>query len=95
MDDGTTCYVDDDVATVLARLIKILTNHKPVYILLQPTKPISELYSTIKLANSAHLQPFIRGYNFSTHLPRFNEQNLYIIKDTVSGKRDPANTIRN
>jgi hypothetical protein len=32
-----------------------------------------------KLAKLASLQPFIRGHNFSTHLPKFNEQNLYII----------------
>jgi hypothetical protein len=60
-------YVDDDVAKILSSAD---TNSGS-------PQPISELYSSIKLAKLSHFSPIFRGYIFSTHLPKFNEQTLH------------------
>jgi hypothetical protein len=84
VDDGVASYVDDDVAKILSSTD---TNSGP-------PQPISELYSSIKLEKLAHLQPIFKGYIFPTHLPKFNEQKNQIQSDTISGQKNPANTIR-
>jgi hypothetical protein len=67
MDDGVTSYVDNDVAPYVDDdVAKILS---PTDTNSGPPQPISELYSSIKLAKLAHLQPIFRGYIFPTHLP--------------------------
>jgi hypothetical protein len=64
VDNDVAPYVDDDVAKILS----------PTDTNSGPPQPISELYSNIKLAKLAHLQPIFRVYIFPTHLPKFNEQ---------------------
>jgi hypothetical protein len=67
VDDDVAPYVDDDVAKILS----------PADTNSGPPQPISELYSGIKLAKLAHLQPIFQRYIFPTHLPKFNEQTLH------------------
>jgi hypothetical protein len=92
VDDGMASYEDNDVAPyVYDDMAKFLS---PTDTNSGPPQPISELYSGIKSAKLAHLQPIFRGYIFPTHLPKFNDQTNQIQSDTISGQKNPANTIR-
>jgi hypothetical protein len=73
VDNDVAPYVDDDVAK----------NLSPADTNSGPPQPISELYSTIKLAKLAHLQPIFQRVHFPTHLPKFNEQTNQIQSDTI------------
>jgi hypothetical protein len=63
VDDGVASYVDDDVAPYVDDdVAKILS---PADTNSGPPQPISELYSSIKLAKLAHLQPIFQRVHFS------------------------------
>jgi hypothetical protein len=63
MDDGMASYVDNDVAPYVDDDVeKILS---PADTNSGPPQPISELYSSIKLAKLAHLQPIFQRVHFS------------------------------
>jgi hypothetical protein len=63
VDDDVAPYVDDDVAPYVDDdMVKILS---PVDTNCGPPHPISELYSSIKLAKLAHLQPMFQRVHFS------------------------------
>jgi hypothetical protein len=83
VDDGVASYVDNDVAPYVDD--DVAKNLSPADTNSSPPQPISELYSSIKLAKLAHLQPIFGGYIFPTHLPKFNEQTNQIQSDTISG----------
>jgi hypothetical protein len=55
VDNDVAPYVDDDVAKILS----------PTDTNSGPPQPISELYSSIKLAKLAHLQPIFQSVHFS------------------------------
>jgi hypothetical protein len=55
VDDDVAPYVDDDMAKILS----------PTDTNSGPPQPISELYSSIKLAKLAHLEPIFQGVHFS------------------------------
>jgi hypothetical protein len=55
VDNDVAPYVDDDVAKILS----------PTDTNSGPPQPISELYSNIKLAKLAHLQPIFQSVHFS------------------------------
>jgi hypothetical protein len=62
MDDDVASYVDNDVAPcVYNDVAKILS---PADTNSGPPQPISELYSSIKLAKLAHLQPIYQRVHF-------------------------------
>jgi hypothetical protein len=63
VDDGVASYVDNDVALYVDDdVAKILS---PADTNSGPPQPISELYSSIKLAKLAHLQPIFQRVYFS------------------------------
>jgi hypothetical protein len=63
VDDAVASYVDNDVAPYVDDdVAKILS---PADTNSSPPQPISELYSSIKLAKLAHLQPIFRRVHFS------------------------------
>jgi hypothetical protein len=62
VDDGVASYVDNDVAPYVDDdVAKILS---PADTNSSPPQPISELYSSIKLAKLAHLQPIFQRVHF-------------------------------
>jgi hypothetical protein len=63
VDDGVASYVDNDVAPYVDDdVAKILSSADTNS---DPSQPISELYSSIKLAKLAHLQPIFQRVHFS------------------------------
>jgi hypothetical protein len=63
VDDGVASYVDNDVAPYVDDdVAKILS---PTDKNSDPPQPISEFYSSIKLAKLAHLQPIFQRVHFS------------------------------
>jgi hypothetical protein len=90
VDDGVASYVDNDVAPYVDDdVAKILS---PTDTNSGPPQPISELYSSIKLAKLAHLQSIFQRVHFPTHLPKFNEQTNQIQLDTISGQKKTQQT---
>jgi hypothetical protein len=62
VDDGMATYVDNDVAPYVDDdVAKILS---PANTNSGPPQPISKLYSSIKLAKLAHLQPIFQRVHF-------------------------------
>jgi hypothetical protein len=82
VDDGVASYVDNDVAPYVDDdVAKILS---PADTNSGPPQPISELYSSIKLAKLAH---FSEG-TFFQYIYQNSMNRPYIIKsDTISGKK--------
>jgi hypothetical protein len=71
MDDDVASYVDDDVASNVDHDVAPYVDDDVAKILSRadtnsgPPQPISELYSSIKLAKLAHLQPIFQRVHFS------------------------------
>jgi hypothetical protein len=63
VDDGVTSYVDNDVAPYVdddvSKILSLADTNSC------PPQPISDLYSSIKLAKLAHLQPIFQRVHFS------------------------------
>jgi hypothetical protein len=75
VDDGVASYVDNDVAPYVDDDVAKIVS--PTDTNSDPPQPISDLYSNIKLAKLAHLQPIYQRVHFLTHLPKFSEQTLH------------------
>jgi hypothetical protein len=93
VDDGVASYVDNDVASYVDNDVAPYVDNDVAKILSPadtnsgPPQPISELYSSIKLAKLAHLQPIVQRVHFPTHLRKLNEQTNQIQSDTISGEK--------